>query len=41
MKDGCESFIMDWMDDIEKVLVNRPDESYPANKLCFEVTKVN
>lgn len=39
MKEGCESFISGWEDELIKVLVNRTNAEEPVQKLCYEITK--
>jgi hypothetical protein len=39
MREGCEAFVNGWEEQIEKVLINRPDDETPIRKLCYEISK--
>ena len=39
MREGCEAFINGWEEEVEKVLINRPDDKTPIDRLCTEITK--
>ena len=39
MREGCEAFLNGWEEDLEKVLINRPDDQTPIRKLCYEISK--
>ena len=39
MKEGCEAFINGWEEKVEKVLINRPDDETPVQRLCYDITK--
>ena len=38
MREGCEAFIMDWEEDIEKVLKERTDNKEVEQKVCYEIS---
>jgi hypothetical protein len=40
MAEGCEIFIGIWMEDIEKVLINRVNDIEPERQLCYNITQV-
>jgi hypothetical protein len=39
MKEGCEAFIMDWEEVVERELINRKNDKEVENKVCLEITK--
>ena len=39
MKEGCEAFINGWEEQVEKVLINRPDDETPIQRLCYDISK--
>jgi hypothetical protein len=39
MREGCQSFVAGWQDEIVASLVNRPDDEAPIKKLCFNISK--
>jgi hypothetical protein len=36
MREGCEIFISGWREELENVLIGRPDDETPIHKLCYE-----
>jgi hypothetical protein len=34
MREGCEAFIMDWEEVVEKELINRPNNDMIEEKIC-------
>jgi hypothetical protein len=38
-KEGCEVFIMDWEEVVEKELQTRPDNEVIEHKICHELSK--
>jgi hypothetical protein len=40
MRDGCEAFLSGWEEEIISVLTNRVNDDVPAQKLCYEISKV-
>ena len=39
MKDGCTAFIMDWEEDLEKVLLERETNAEVEQKICYEISE--
>jgi len=39
MRTGCEAFINGWEEQVEKVLIGRPDDETPIRRLCYEITQ--
>jgi hypothetical protein len=39
MKEGCEHFISAFDEEVAQVLINRPDDTTPIHKLCYEMTQ--
>jgi hypothetical protein len=38
MREGCEAFIMDWEEDLEKILMERESNSEVEDKFCNEIS---
>ena len=38
MREGCEAFIMDWEEVIEKELIARTNNNEIENKICMELS---
>jgi hypothetical protein len=39
MKQGCEAFIMDWEEQLEKALLERETNAEVERKVCYEITE--
>lgn len=39
MKEGCEAFIMDWEEVIERELINRVGNKEIEDKVCLQITQ--
>lgn len=39
MREGCEAFIMDWEEVVEKELMNREGNKEVENKVCLHISK--
>lgn len=39
MREGCEAFIMDWEEVVEKELINRKDNESVENRICLEISE--
>lgn len=39
MKQGCEAFIMDWEEQLEKTLLNRETNAEVEKKICYEISE--
>jgi hypothetical protein len=39
MREGCEAFIMDWEEVVERELQTRPNNDMIENKICHEISK--
>jgi hypothetical protein len=39
MREGCEAFIMDWEEEVERVLMNRQNNSEVEDKVCMEISQ--
>jgi hypothetical protein len=38
MKEGCETFLAGWEDELISVIAARTDSEQPVQKLCYEVS---
>lgn len=39
MKEGCEAFIMDWEEVVEKALINRTTNKEVEDRVCQQLSK--
>lgn len=39
MKEGCQAFIMDWEEDLERVLMEREKNSDVEQTICYDISK--
>ena len=39
MKEGCQAWIMDWMEELEKVLLERKTNAEVEQKICYEISQ--
>ncbi len=39
MREGCEIFISGWREELESVLIGRPDDETPLRKLCYDISQ--